>query len=1322
MIKKLFTAAFAAFVTLALHAATYTPVFTQDFEDEATFKQNFAYTNSANRIFGVETEGTWKPDKGDTYSTATQGERTLYDTETTSKFYRFWLRKYQASGGMFYSLTLDTREQMYDGYKVTFYAHLFAPVSSYDGIAIQGESAALATMWVAGAKANTSTVTIYKGDDSANTLGTFLTTERDVLPEAESETDRDNAPKYWAYFEVEGVKDDGVYLTITRGDGETNLARTKISDSFEVISGLYYYEQTCSYGRVFSLDDVVVYKSSPEKFVWIGNTDDVWTSEYNWAMYDTPGTAVETYPTSADVAFIGDVDGWFEYEGEPIVIDQGSTLGELQFDSDVKLQVTNFNITATGEPVTLFTYVSSTIDFNEDNVLFETPTGWVLDEVTYGEGEVSATFVDATQFTWTGASESEVKLWSDPTNWAYTDKPGMVAQTAPTRGSAIVFPETFTDGVIVDFDADVSVAKDAPTSSRHLNTGSITLNCAATFHSADATVRTFYPPLNISGERLTLENITFRTDTYLKTSFDCDVVIKDTVTFCTRGDSARYYFNQAVIADESATMIVTGDNPSQSEFSGDMSGFCGTLDLRYFNVFFADALNLSNAKVLTTAASQDDKNKNLWNRWAIQVDGSVPADSVLKLGSLSGTGWLKNNVAGNITLEVGAANADAEWSGTLELGAEDSAWSISKVGSGAWTLPLGYKFPGALSVSEGKLKFSIDYDDGDYQGWFSDGEAHELVSGTFAAESISADNVEVELLNTMQTYNYTIDNSEAKVLKVVISVSEDSYTYVGENYGYWSDLANWKLGDEAATQLPGKADKVEIADKIVLITQNQEFESGTLTLGDDARLAILVTDPETFRAIENVDLTKIILAGPYEFTDEYKDEVQRVASQFVWTGAVDTEWNTAGNWKVESMPTAVVPNANDDVVFPDNNSGWALTVNNNDANVSNVWLSVPLTLNSGNKALRPVCVAGPGSLTLNGGNISHQNADIIISNNVNVAEEATSLITVLKKQTCHIYGNLTGSGTLKWSIPGDAPGSWNGLGLHGDNTAFAGTFEQSGGYGGRSGTSADENSWSSNAVWKCNFRAKDNTTVLVPNYSAFGALIGSIQCGNGNQNIEIGNRDDIDSVFTIVNRTTGSGASQGFNITKVGSAKLTLPTMSNMNNTGHPNSGLRSLDIQGGTVEIPQLAAIASDRPSFIKFNGEGAKLMATPYVEVVEEIEVTKVADPSDVIKNSTTAITYDSNGTDAIWSTALAASNLPEIVKQGAGTLTLTEVPAWEGATTVTVAPDAGAVYLPVAASYTLGENTFVTSETIDEVEYNKFYYSSEPATKPGLIFFIR
>jgi len=421
--------------------------------------------------------------------------------------------------------------------------------------------------------------------------------------------------------------------------------------------------------------------------------------------------------------------------------------------------------------------------------------------------------------------------------------------------------------------------------------------------------------------------------------------------------------------------------------------------------------------------------------------------------------------------------------------------------------------------------------------------------------------------------------------------------------------------------------------------------------------------------------------------DGYGLYVAAVQRNVYWIGGASGSWSEAGNWALAdgtvltaapgSAAADSVANAGDNVVF----TNAATVVVDSRPVITKMTLNADVVLSttdafkdntySGMKYLFVETVEGTGTLTMADAVIAAigSGRPFKIYTPVCIADGTTNTFGCSTFMN-YLYGDLSGSGVVKVGS-----GNYGGLSLHGNNAAFAGTFDAS--QTTRNNTSFYYgNATSAKAIWK--LRGNDqniNTYSFIRDSGtySFGALQeGSLlQTAYTRPTIEVGARDEVASSATLNGRgSDSSGNNYYFNITKVGANVFTV-----IDGNADFKANYGNLLIKGGVLEFPCVPKYAS----FVTFAGAGATLRPTA-----------EGLDFSALIKNSTSAICIDDNGQLATWASALAASNVGGLTKKGAGTLTLTAAPLYSGPTVV----EAGTLVVPAGTklSTLAGQGTVV------------------------------
>ena len=310
MIRKAFApllAILGALVVAAAEAAySSTPVFSQDFEDADTYKQEMTQNRYVNAVFNQTTDATTSGTSG----TVSQYERTV-GGETT----HYYFSDQTGKGTKFTTFMFPSSvTSLTDGYKLEFDWQLMGNYYNYgsgSGLAIQGSTAPLATFYIANApKSDTAEGSVYRGDDNTDTLGKVAVAARGSTPKDD----------LWLHVTVEASQ-YGVYLSVTQ-NGTAKITNAKLSDTFDTVVALYQYSYANNdYGRNVCMDDIAVYPRADVTYVWTGATDNSWTTAGNWTIdgevaTDAPSVGDKVSITKEQLASITDFSpSYTESEG-----------------------------------------------------------------------------------------------------------------------------------------------------------------------------------------------------------------------------------------------------------------------------------------------------------------------------------------------------------------------------------------------------------------------------------------------------------------------------------------------------------------------------------------------------------------------------------------------------------------------------------------------------------------------------------------------------------------------------------------------------------------------------------------------------------------------------------------------------------------------------------------------------------------------------------------------------------------------------------------------------------------------------------------------
>ena len=540
---------------------------------------------------------------------------------------------------------------------------------------------------------------------------------------------------------------------------------------------------------------------------------------------------------------------------------------------------------------------------------------------------------------------------------------------------------------------------------------------------------------------------------------------------------------------------------------------------------------------------------------------------------------------------------------------------------------------------------------------------------------LSASIDQIKLLSHELCVSSKIDYSHnAGIDDVIVELpasAGETFTWTGvAGDGLWSNPANWTVDGEVPLAAPTEADAVTIAggEQVIYVTPDIAYKS--LVLGEGVKLALLLSKVTELTEVftlptladgEKLAADRVLVCGPYEqglSEDGLSITAKRVPSVFTWVAA-EGVWQLAANWQVGELMSGALPGEDDEVVFP---TTVSLRIDAAPVTVSRVTVEEEAVLTlSGAYSLLATNFGGAGLLKLANARIGNKSgAATTIEVNLEIVAETENTIFVGNGGgiTSTFSGKLTGAGRL---LVNEGAQNSAGLAMSGDQTSFAGEFLVTNPFlSTQRSTTRFESALAASALaaWTVKGTGRDNIFRSSNETYYFGALNGSVNESSTYLGIvlEIGARNEDCGFDGCLSRGDDvDHRNYGTKVRKVGTAKLTLDTT----NTG-------TVEINGGTVAFKQTAALphANDCGDYWLQFGGGT-------------LETTAGVDPSALIKKSTYPISVSVVDAEAneTWASVLESSNVGGLVKKGTGTLTLAEVPAYTGVTTV----EAGELVVP-------------------------------------------
>src|ERR1017187_4656879 len=324
-----------------------------------------------------------------------------------------------------------------------------------------------------------------------------------------------------------------------------------------------------------------------------------------------------------------------------------------------------------------------------------------------GNKSVDLNVTVGNQLTWVGGVNTNWDI-ATTANWKNTSG----TTVSYTDGSAVLFDDTSS---VTNINVAATVAPGSITFSNSTKnytftngviggSGSLTKNGAATL--ALMTNNAYSGNTVFNPGTLTLSGIN-------------PLGIGGTVTF--NGGTVQFAaptISNNIVVPNGATVAwvkTVGGNPPSTTLSGNLSGG-GTINesgnINGFN------LNGNNSGFTGVMNSGNNGSTHRWrfnnanagsasaawslNTVATDAYGFNFSTATIFFGSLSGSGTFRNDLAGTVTLSVGALNTDATFSGTI-IANGTSILALTKTGTGTFTLTGGNPYKGSTTITGGRL-------------------------------------------------------------------------------------------------------------------------------------------------------------------------------------------------------------------------------------------------------------------------------------------------------------------------------------------------------------------------------------------------------------------------------------------------------------------------------------------------------------------------------------------------------------------------------------------------------------------------------------------
>lgn len=209
-----------------------------------------------------------------------------------------------------------------------------------------------------------------------------------------------------------------------------------------------------------------------------------------------------------------------------------------------------------------------------------------------------------------------------------------------------------------------------------------------------------------------------------------------------------------------ATTVTANRLQDRVTLTGDNSGFTGTLDVNSTTASSNRTLRLGAADAGSAAGS-----------WNIGASNNLEVHGVnVSLGSLTGTGTLRNSSSSAATVTVGGGGANSSFGGVIAAGS--GALNLVKDGAGTFTLSGTHAYTGNTTVSNGKL----------------------VVNGSIASSGLTSVNAGAVLGGSGTLGTTTVAGTHSPGNSPGVQTVTGNLTYSAGSHVVWELIANSTTG------------------------------------------------------------------------------------------------------------------------------------------------------------------------------------------------------------------------------------------------------------------------------------------------------------------------------------------------------------------------------------------------------------------------------------------------------------------------------------------------------------------------------------------------
>lgn len=830
----------AAGLVFHADAKSYTPVFTEDFENAATWHDNVQYGSVSNAYLKMTTLNL-----GGTEYQLSQAERMLSDGVSTTKFYQ------QASSGnqkrnSAFIIPDSVLNGLGNDYMLEFDLGFNAPYtknSSTDyraGLSVNDANGlpllTIGTVYGNG-DGEKNTGYIYRGDDIDDAIASnFRVTGRNQV------ITNSVYAKNWLHVKLT-VSGSSMSVTATLADGTVLCSDAAVSAGITSpvkYLGLRSWSNMADPAARCGLDNISISKAIEGTFVWTGDEGDGrWSNPGNWQV---SGLAVASAPGTGDAVSISDAT--------------------VAIDPDFDLS----GVTAT------LSNAKIALLFTDSALSYAVPAGFAAgDFVASGpySVEVSGGVITATRipssFVWTPAAGN----WADVANWTVG---GLPTDVVPGKTDTVVFSDDAT--AILSDDYNISNLVVATGKKLTLNGGML----AGIYEFGTETAKGGTVVLNRSELRscnVSNSSVSWYGDIEIAGGASVTNYIRATISTQSASGTLKLYGNLS--GDGCVILYIEGHRSGGvPDGRGGVSLYGDNTDFEGICYIKSGASNRGPATFCSATAGSAKA------RWVYldSADGNQGAKSgtiavegsTIKLGTYEGKNYIFGSAehVGN-TIEIGGADTDF----TCSLSARSSSAerannsaTLKKVGAGTMTFgeEVGNPCFNTYEMNGGVLKFAnrlITRSATSSTGYMN--PTFTFTGGTLALDDCATNTVDESLLdlspyikNSTAAISVFVDEAQTMTWGTALAAQtvdaetgrDGGLTKLGAGtltletaplYTGWTTVKAGKLIVPAGTALDvvaGAGGQIEGAT-----TNNLKFASGyTLTAGEESHVATGAAD------------------------------------------------------------------------------------------------------------------------------------------------------------------------------------------------------------------------------------------------------------------------------------------------------------------------------------------------------------------------------------------------------------------------------------------------------------------------------------------------